>query len=350
MSQSRHSSYPVGLDGLRRLQFLDGWRGIAIIALLLGHFSTFPMINPGRLGVELFFVLSGRLMAQILFEERLSLRHFVFRRFSRIYPALLAFVLTSWAATSVIPSLNVHGRDVLVALTFTLNYVGASGTFRHIWSLCVEEHAYLLLSIIAFVSRRRDIPVLRILGTLSFICVLNGALQTVVFDWSYSAVYWRTDVRAGSVLMGAAVYLWCREHDNTPSMLPLAAVLVGITLSMRIFPDYVKYSLGTLCLSYAVANLQRVTPLFVSFLSSKPFVFVGVMSFSLYLWQQPFHVWRKADVSIVILLTGVFVCGVGSFHLLERPVRLWLNKAFGKTKIGASDHRSSGHRASLQTA
>jgi peptidoglycan/LPS O-acetylase OafA/YrhL len=78
-----------------RLSALDGWRGLAILGVLFDHFVTKSGINLGRFGVELFFVLSGRLMAEILFVQKMPLNVFFLRRFSRVYPALFVFVLGS---------------------------------------------------------------------------------------------------------------------------------------------------------------------------------------------------------------------------------------------------------------
>ncbi|TIX35964.1 MAG: acyltransferase, partial [Mesorhizobium sp.] len=83
-----------------RLAYLDGWRGLSIALVLIGHFFPVPGINLGVMGVEFFFVLSGRLMAEILFVERYPLKAFFKRRFSRIYPALLIFVVASMVALS----------------------------------------------------------------------------------------------------------------------------------------------------------------------------------------------------------------------------------------------------------
>src|SRR5262245_65289113 len=76
-----------------RLTLLDGWRGTAVIFVLLGHFLPVPLFNAGRFGVELFFVLSGRLMGELLFIRRESLPRFYWRRFTRIAPALYGYIL-----------------------------------------------------------------------------------------------------------------------------------------------------------------------------------------------------------------------------------------------------------------
>ena len=79
-----------------RSLLLDNWRGWAIIFVLLGHFTSLPGVNFGRFGVDLFFVLSGRLMADLLFLKRIELPTFFYRRFSRVLPVSLLFVLIAW--------------------------------------------------------------------------------------------------------------------------------------------------------------------------------------------------------------------------------------------------------------
>src|SRR3954464_3947024 len=79
---------------LPRLRFLDGWRGIAIASVLVDHFAEPDYFNSGRAGVELFFVLSGRLMAQILFVGEPALANFYYRRFTRVWPTVTVLLGT----------------------------------------------------------------------------------------------------------------------------------------------------------------------------------------------------------------------------------------------------------------
>src|SRR4051794_29870058 len=160
-----------------RLVYLDGWRGLSIALVLIGHFFPVPGINLGVLGVEFFFVLSGRLMGEILFIERYPLKKFFKRRFSRIYPALLVFVAVAMVALSG-TFIAFKWKAALTALTFTYNYAGIlvtrAGALDHIWSLCVEEHAYVILALISATVARRD-RVIPLLLALALLAMANGA-------------------------------------------------------------------------------------------------------------------------------------------------------------------------------
>jgi peptidoglycan/LPS O-acetylase OafA/YrhL len=140
--------------------YLDGWRGLAILGVLFAHFFTSAGLNAGRLGVELFFVLSGRLMAEILFVRNMSVRKFIPRRFSRVYPALLIFVSTLLVASSWLGVLGISPLSAAASLTFTYNYysiyIDRNPFLDHIWSLCIEEHMYFALAIISIIVRKTN--------------------------------------------------------------------------------------------------------------------------------------------------------------------------------------------------
>ena len=203
---------------------LDGWRGLAVLLVLMGHFGGDSYLpDLGSAGVDLFFVLSGRLMAEILFVRKIPLRLFFFRRFSRVYPALLTFVLVSAALlsqTRLAPGVT----GVLSSLTFTLNYVIIeSGTFvpvfDHVWSLCVEEHSYVLLAIVALLLRRAAI---RLIGltilALGLAALANGIMQYDIYGRNPFVVFWPTDVAAAPILISAAVFLLLGERLNRPEI------------------------------------------------------------------------------------------------------------------------------------
>jgi len=312
---------------------LEGWRGTAIIFLLVGHFGPLLLFPFGRLGVEFFFVLSGRLMAQLLFIDRMNLRDFYVRRFSRVFPALWFFAAMAFAA-GALGWLKVSTVDLLRAVTFTINYAETSSDLGHIWSLCVEEHSYVVLSLIALLARRRSVDPVMILVALSLFCVINGAFQTKLLHLDYYAVYWRTDTRAASILISAAVFLAIREKRfQVNASVAALLVLIGIALNLSYkVPDPVKYSLGSLLLSLGVAKAEAFPSLIRQVLSSRLLAVAGALSFSLYLWQQPF---AFKDGSQAIYLLMAVACAIASYFIMEKPARRYLNGRFSQAEKGS---------------
>ncbi|WP_137930049.1 acyltransferase family protein [Mesorhizobium comanense] len=316
-----------------RLAYLDGWRGLSIALVLIGHFFPVPGINLGVLGVEFFFVLSGRLMGEILFVERYPLKKFFKRRFSRIYPALLVFVVATMIALSG-TFIAFKWKAALTALTFTYNYAGIfvnrAGALDHIWSLCVEEHAYIILAAISAVvaSRSRVIPLLLVLALLA---MANGAVSYWFLHMDYEATYWRTDVHIASILLSAAICL-LKADGKLPDFLEgpyvaLAAAASAVVLFMDPVPTPIHYLVAVPLLAIAVNALDFSTRIFPDLLSSWPMATLGLWSYSLYLWQQPFYKFvYEQDSNPWPMLAAAFACALCSYYMIERPAREWLNR------------------------
>ena len=316
-----------------RLAYLDGWRGLSIALVLIGHFFPVPGINLGVLGVEFFFVLSGRLMAEILFIERIPLKKFFKRRFSRIYPALLVFVIAAMIGLAG-TFIAFKWKAALTALTFTYNYAGIlitrAGALDHIWSLCVEEHSYILLALISVVVSGRA-NVVRLLVVLALLAMANGAISYWVLGMSYETSYWRTDVHIASILLSAAICL-LKADGRLPSFLrspyvALAAAAAGVLFFINPIPTPVHYILAVPLLALAVNTLDFAGGHLTGLLSSRPMVMLGLWSYSLYLWQQPFYkfVYERGSAPIP-MLTAVFACALASYYIVEKPARGWLNR------------------------
>ena len=163
-----------GPSELRHIDYLDGWRGLAIALVLQAHFFTLPGFKSGRFGVDVFFVLSGFLMSRILFVKRVPLAIFYKRRISRILPAFLLYVAVVYGAAY---ALNRTKKDnVLWTITFLRTYLPANSDafnadipISQLWSLNVEEHCYVFLSLVTLIVplRGREGPFLLLAGTAS---------------------------------------------------------------------------------------------------------------------------------------------------------------------------------------
>ena len=306
---------------------LQGWRGFAIILLMFGHFGPTATHSMGRLGVEFFFVLSGRLMAQLLFIEQMGLAQFYVRRFSRVFPALWLFAASALVASPILGHPRIEPRDFFHAVTFTINYTEAPRSMAHLWSLCVEEHSYVILSVVAIVSRQLGLRPIALLSALALACMANGAVQTWLLGYEYHDVYWRTDTRAASIFVSAAIFLSVQSGIvSFGGLTALAVAALGIFLNVsEDVPDPIKYSLGTICLAIGVASVTKYPEIVARAFRNKGVLAFGLWSFSIYLWQQPF---AHQELDRALYVAVALACGLLSFYFFENPIRGFINSRF----------------------
>jgi peptidoglycan/LPS O-acetylase OafA/YrhL len=321
------------------LAYLDGWRALAIISLLWGHFFPTDYINLGAFGVELFFVLSGRLMAEVLFFGRIDIGSFVRRRISRIVPALFVFVTVTVLFAQLSPlfgkdySLLADWPSYVAASLFLLNYydffLRGAAWLNHLWSLAVEEHCYVLLAMIAILTTRDARKAAVVALSIGLVCMISGVSQAILLGAGGHDLYWRTDVRAASALIPFGLYLvmkepLARKDGRWLMMFSPVGLALGFWLSMNSFPEWVRYSFGTLALAVAVVTLDLTAKPLLRFLGTRPLGWIGLVSFSLYLWQQPFYV-QQASIGVWPALASSIVLALVSYYAVERPARRYLN-------------------------
>lgn len=320
---------------LKRNNLLDGWRGLAIIGVLIGHFMPLPVINAGRFGVELFFVLSGRLMGKLLFVKKEAIREFYWRRITRILPILYSYIILIVSLHFIYPSLvDASSNSVIAAISFFYNYlhgIGYSATvFDHLWSLCIEGHTYLLLGLIAISTRYIDLSPWKLCLILAMFCITHGVYLTVFEGLGYYDVYWRSDTRATGILLGCGLYTLYRERPElfeciTPSATVLLVIL-GTTLSLYPVPDIIKYSAGTFSLALSIITLDRVPLKSKVLLNNRIIGLFGRASFSLYIFQQLFY-YNNGKYSFSVLCV-VVITGFMFYYFIETPSRRFLNKIY----------------------
>lgn len=186
--------------------------------VLFGHFVPLPGSEIARLGVELFFLLSGRLMAEILIYKASPLRRFYWRRITRVLPALFVFVLVVGliAATTgfFVPSIQEYIAVLTVWSNYLFTFAPREPVFGHTWSLAIEEHSYIVLGLLAFLLRRSPQASLIAAGAVIILGIMRGAWLTWGENLGFYEVYWRTDVRAASLFCGYFVYIWYREYGS----------------------------------------------------------------------------------------------------------------------------------------
>lgn len=327
------AAHPIEGPGARRLKYLDGWRGMSLLWVLVGHFFPIAGFKSGQLGVELFFVLSGRLMAEILFVEQTSLLRFYKRRFSRIFPALLAFLAITFVVLSR-TNMRFGVPFFAAAAAFVYNYAAAMGhrsfAIDHIWSLCIEEHAYMLLGVFALLARRKAVPVLPLIFLLSGLSMLDGVLSGLLLKQDWYSNYWRTDSHVASVLVSCGLYLVVRRFPPSRRLAPIAPIcaVLGMACFFEQVDWPVSYTLGTILLAVSVCTLDQAPAWLRQALSNRVLTWTGVLSYSIYLWQQPFYVAaaHPSGLPPLLALAAAIASGAASFYLLEQPARQFLNR------------------------
>jgi peptidoglycan/LPS O-acetylase OafA/YrhL len=345
---------------------IQGLRAIAVLVVIAAH-AVVPGFSGGFAGVDVFFVVSGFLITQLIVEgirrdDGFSLGRFYARRARRILPAATVVLAVTVAASIVyfnfIDALDAT-RDALWAAFFAANVRFATqgidyfsleesaSPLQHYWSLAVEEQFYvvwpLLIAIVVLVTRRRRAPGTAPIGTLTFLALLGGGAS---FAWSVhrtavepTAAYFSTLTRAWELAVGALVALVVlggRTLSRRFLTEPLAlAGIAGIAYTVVVydesmaFPGYEAalpvFSTAALLLAAAGAGS---TPSVSRVLGTPLLRRVGDWSYSLYLWHWPLIVIPQVTLGrtltptetlIAILLTFQF--GYLTYTFVEQPFR-----------------------------
>lgn len=332
-----------------RIPSLDGLRALSIALVILSHLlgtRGFPFGTRavgtvgdfGYLGVKVFFVISGYLITTLLMKEhertgRVSLKGFYVRRVWRIFPAFYAFIavmLIGWAVGVV--ALN-HG-DLLAAVTYTMNYhYDRSWELGHIWSLSIEEQFYLVWPFVfVLVGRARVVPAAAAMIALALVC--RGLVWFVLrsdnlAEEAYPCVM--DSIAVGCLMAGLARRLDAstayQRFLRSPWFL-LVPVVVALGQSQA-HPAF-QFTIATTGANLGVALIvDRAVRCHADpigrVLNWRPLVWLGTLSYSLYLWQEPFlnHFRPSRATTYPLNLALAFACAVASYYLVEKPILTW---------------------------
>ncbi len=374
-----HSETPQSSTRLTHLRSLDGLRGVAVLAVILYHFS--PGNAPGGfLGVDVFFVLSGFLITSLLVNEwesnqRISLRHFWVRRARRLLPALIVVLAAVGVYALVFATeANAHrmAEDGLAALGYVANWhFIASGQayveqfvqqvpspLRHTWSLAIEEQFYLawplvvagIAVLVARTTRRERRPGRgrkQLRHAIAATCVALGiaslALMVGLFNpLEPNRVYYGTDTRAFLLLLGAAIGALTAGGLQIARAAPRSVMVVGgciasvaLTVAMATVETtdtwLYKGGYGVIAILIAAVLVAAAQPGLNPLrrvLESRALVGLGLISYGVYLWHWPITVWlteARAGFggTLLFALRAVLTLAtsLASYWLIEQPIR-----------------------------
>lgn len=331
---------------------IDGLRAIAVIPVILYH-AGFSWFSGGFVGVDVFFVISGYLITNILLnefeEEKFSLAAFYERRARRILPALFAMMLITapFAYYYLLPDDSASfWRSITYICLFVSNYFFASESgyfspdvelkpFLHTWSLAVEEQFYLIYPLLLAVLWRFGLKVvlyvILIIGVLSFIYADHGSFFDPINSF-YSIIS-----RGWELIIGALAALYFKGQfklhqngliSNVMGSLGLMMIILSMFFITNQTPFPGRYALIPTFGALLVIVFATSSNLPGKLLSLRPIVFIGVISYSLYLWHQPIialarhkYVAEISPWSMLLVLFFVFVMSLVSWRLIERPFR-----------------------------
>jgi peptidoglycan/LPS O-acetylase OafA/YrhL len=330
---------------------LDGLRGIAIAAVLLYHAGG---IAPGGyLGVDLFFVLSGFLITTLLVGEysdrgAVSFGGFYRRRARRLLPALAcvlaAFVAVTLAVDGALARQDLVGLAAGIGYLSNLLVMGEPATrampdaLRHLWSLAAEEQFYLLWPpILVLLLRGRTRLALAVVTAGVALMSLRGA-ELWAEGASLQRLQFGIDSRSVAILVGCALALVLAGHESSPRARWAAPFVVTCVLGFFALDFGRELFLGPLlvfsllCAALLVLALDDRSPLALA-LSAGALVFLGRISYALYLWHVPVFValgvTRQEFVPEAVLAIALSVgLAVASYYLVERR---FLRPAVGRS-------------------
>lgn len=363
---------------------IDGLRAIAVIGVMLYHLN-FPWFQGGFLGVTVFFVLSGYLITDLLIDEwnkhnKINFIHFMIRRFRRLAPAffVMMFFVTAWVTFTNHSMFEKLRADLLPSILYVTNWwyifheysyfetFGLPSPLTHIWSLAIEEQFYLiwpLFIILGFTFFKKNR--FRVLAIFVGVIISAWIMAFLYIPGADpSRVYYGTDTRAFSLLLGAALaFVWPSQKlsKTLPRKASSVLELVGVTglflivlmfLVTSQYEDFL-YRGGMFLLSIftmvTVAALAHPASILAKWLSIKPLRWIGVRSYGIYLWHYPIIILTTPVINaeginlwrISLQIASTLVLSALSYRFVETPIRAGLRNfpifqkrvAFGSSAV-----------------
>jgi len=370
-SHGKSERWIAGLSGVTQLSYrpdIDGLRAVAVMSVVLYHFGIVGALSGGFIGVDIFFVISGFLITSLITADlkvgRFSLLAFYQRRIRRIFPAMLVVLAASLAAGYffLLPgdytSLGVSAAYSAASLS-NWYFLQNTGYFDrvadmlpllHMWSLSVEEQFYLvwplLLAAFFFIARKEAV----VIAALICAVVIGGlwlSIQRTGTD--PKSAFFLAHLRAWELALGALLVFLpplrksvSRWKNELPTLIGVALIAISVlTLSREhLFPGL---NAVPACVGAALIIWPRGSESLVGHMLSLPAMrFIGLISYSLYLWHWPVLVFYRHYASgaapTFAVATALAAASIGlaylSWRFIEQPARRGTIKPFITVGVG----------------
>jgi peptidoglycan/LPS O-acetylase OafA/YrhL len=345
---------PAGATAPRLLYVpaFDGLRAVAVLAVMMFHAQP-GWLPGGFLGVDIFFVLSGYLITRLLLVEygahgRIAWGRFYRRRARRLVPALMLMLVAYCAWMSLVPGVDMaaHVGEALLAFLYVSNWVRAFDAHAlyylgHTWSLAVEAQFYLLWPLLVLWVLRRNAAPTSLAAWAAVLALASWGARLGLL-WSgapLERMYNGLDSHADGLMAGALLATgWSgasRWWEQLPAwvrraMLATAVALLGALIARADWTSpwmsglgYVAVSLTVVLLLLALGSAQP--SLLGRVLSMRLLVWIGTISYGLYLWHFPvlrvLRDWELGDWTIVLAgFALTFALAAASYRFVERPL------------------------------
>jgi peptidoglycan/LPS O-acetylase OafA/YrhL len=335
-----------------RIPSLDGLRAVSILLVLFGH-SAMTIGFPARLrflatiehiGVLVFFVISGFLITTLLMQEKnkvgsISLRAFYTRRFLRIFPVAYLYIAVI-ATLSSLGFIELHPHDFAYSVSYLMNYnFTPSWWLGHLWSLSLEEQFYLLWpTVVVVLGFKRSSFVAWFLFAL-------GPVSSIVVSRLFPHLPRGIELPHGadSIATGCLLAInwkWLRSKRWFTSRFFTALLAIGVAARLVVWhvgrsADWLGYFINVLTALLVFRCVAVPDDCVGRLLNSRGLTFIGVLSYSIYVWQQLFlprvSSWSIFPLNLIAALSAATL----SYYFVERPF-LRLKRRFAPTSLGAT--------------
>ena len=337
------------------LKGLDGWRAVSILLVILSHLigqegeHLFKSIGDflhqlridhhsfGRKGVQVFFCISGylifsRILVEIKKYGNFSFKEFFLRRFFRIFPPMYFFL--GFYLILALMGKGISMKETLSSMVFgriwyPLDDTGWSWYTAHIWSLCMEEYFYIILStVVAFFSLRfvKIGSVLLLIGMIIFNLMIWRIPALKYYEYQY---FLKDFVEFRFMAIGVLfAFLKFSNHPINKKIYEMQYIIIPLMIGITLW----KVPFYTLIFPFVVAlaihsTSDHVKPIFSIVLENKVMAHIGLISYSLYLWQQFWVPWFNLQIkeiaflqSAPINIVSIYLTAIFSFYIIEKPM------------------------------